>query len=153
MLAIAGTVISSFAMLVFALLVVLKAVWSAFRRAEFDLEHAKHLAVELIEMTDFFLLGMVLYVVAVGMFQLFIDDDIPVPSWMQVDGLADLKTQLIDVIVVVLAVSFLAEAVAWTSGRSILYFGISVAVVIMAMAGYNLIHHWMSHNHDAGHPE
>jgi uncharacterized membrane protein YqhA len=153
LLAIAGTVISSFSMLMFSLIVVMKTIWQSFRGAEFDVDHAKHLAVELIEMTDFFLLGMVLYVVGVGMYQLFIDANIPVPAWMQVDSLSDLKSQLINVIVVVLAVSFLAEAVSWTSDRSILYFGVSIAVVIIAMAGYNLMHHQMLHGRDDGHPD
>jgi uncharacterized membrane protein YqhA len=151
-LAIAGTLLSAFTMLIFGLLVVLKIIWRAFTDAAYDVEHAKHLAVELTEMTDLFLLGMVLYVVALGMFQLFINADIPVPSWMRVDSLNDLKSQLVNVIVVLLAVSFLATAVSWTSDRSILYFGCSIAVVVLSLSIFNLIHHRMEHDGDETEP-
>jgi uncharacterized membrane protein YqhA len=146
LLAIFGTSLSALSMLVFGVIVVMKTIWHTFRDANFDVEHAKHLAVELIEMTDLFLFGMVLYVVGFGMYQLFIDAEVSVPAWMRVESLADLKTQLINVIVVLLAVSFLATAVSWTSDRSILYFGISIAVVIIALAAYNLAHHRIVHD-------
>jgi uncharacterized membrane protein YqhA len=65
---------------------------------------------------------------------------------MRVDSLNDLKSQLVNVIVVLLAVSFLATAVSWTSDRSILYFGASIAVVVLSLSIFNLIHHRMEHN-------
>lgn len=145
LLAIAGTSLSALSMMVYGLIAVCKIVWHTFLHTDFDLDGAKHLAVELIEMTDLFLLGMVLYVVAIGMYQLFINPEINIPSWMRVDSLDDLKTQLINVIAVLLAVSFLAVAVSWTSDRSILYFGVAIAVVILALAAYNVAHHRIAH--------
>lgn len=146
LLAIAGTGLSALAMMVYGVIAVVKIIWHAFAHSGFDMDGAKHLAVELIEMTDLFLLGMVLYVVAIGMYQLFINPEIGIPSWMRVDSLDDLKTQLINVIAVLLAVSFLAVAVSWTSDRSILYFGIAIAIVILALAAYNLVHHTVAHS-------
>jgi uncharacterized membrane protein YqhA len=148
-LAIAGTIASALSMLVFALLVGGRTVWDAFAAGDFTVDEAKHLAVELIEMTDLFLLGMVLYVVAIGMYQLFINPKVAVPSWMRVDGLADLKTQLLNVIVVLLAVTFLATAVSWTSGNGILYDGLAIGAMILALAGYNLAQH-VTHSDDDG---
>ncbi|MGC4191284.1 MAG: YqhA family protein [Thermomicrobiales bacterium] len=148
LLAIIGTSLSAVTMMVYGLIAVAKIIWHAFAHSDFDIDGAKHLAVELIEMTDLFLLGMVLYVVAVGMYQLFINPEINIPSWMRVDSLDDLKTQLINVIAVLLAVSFLAVAVSWTSDRSILYFGIAIAVVILSLAGYSLAHHRIAHGGD-----
>ena len=145
LLAILGTMLSAFTVLIFGLIVVLKLIWHTFTDGAYDVEHAKQLAVELIEMTDLFLFGMVLYVVALGMFQLFINADIPVPSWMRVESLNDLKTQLINVIVVLLAVSFLATAVSWSSDRSILYFGASIAVVVLSLSAFSFMHHQMEH--------
>lgn len=145
LLAIAGTSLSAIAVMLYALIVVLKVIWHAFTDSSFEVDGAKHLVVELIEMTDFFLFGMVLYVVAMGMYQLFVNPDIPVPDWMRVHSLDDLKTQLINVIAVLLAVSFLAVAVSWTSDRAILSFGIAIAVVILALAAYNAVHHRIAH--------
>ena len=39
--------------------------------------HIDRLAVELIEITDIILLGTVLYIVALGLYQLFIDQNLP----------------------------------------------------------------------------
>jgi uncharacterized membrane protein YqhA len=141
LLAIIGTGLSALALMAYCLIAVGKVIWHAFAHTDFELDGAKHLAVELIEFTDFFLLGMVLYVVAIGMYQLFINPDIAVPDWMRVDSLDDLKGNLINVIAILLAVSFLAVAVSWTSDRSILYFGVAVAVVILSLTAYNLAHH------------
>jgi uncharacterized membrane protein YqhA len=146
LLAVAGTGVGAFSMLIYGLIVVVKSIWNAFSEATFDIEGAEHLAVELIEMTDFFLFGMVLYFVAIGMYQLFINPDISIPAWMRVDNLTDLKTQMINVIVVLLAVSFLAIAVTWTSDPSILYFGIAIGVVILALAGFNFVHDRAAHS-------
>jgi uncharacterized membrane protein YqhA len=143
--AIVGTTLGALSMLVYGLIVVLKTIWHAFTETDFDIDGAKHLAVELIEMTDFFLFGMVLYVVAIGMYQLFINPYVDIPEWMRVGNLTELKTQLINVIVLLLAVSFLAIAVTWTSDRSILYFGIAISVVILALAGFNLVHDRAAH--------
>jgi uncharacterized membrane protein YqhA len=140
LLAVAGTGLGALSMLIYGLIVVARSIWHAFSEAEFDIEGAEHLAVELIEMTDFFLFGMVLYVVAIGMYQLFINPDISIPAWMRVKNLTELKTQLINVIVLLLAVSFLAIAVTWTSDRAILYFGVAISVVILALAGFNYVH-------------
>ncbi len=128
-------------MLIYALIVVAKIIFHAFAVAKFDVTSAKHLAVEFIEMTDLFLLGMVLYVVAIGMYQLFIDDDIAVPSWMRVSDLQDLKAHLVSVIIVLLAVSFLAEDVLWSGTTSIVYFGAAISAVIISLGVYNKMHH------------
>jgi len=140
LIAIAGTMVSSVAILIYSLLAVLKLIWDTFKEAEFDIDGAKHLAVELIEMTDLFLLGMVVYVVALGMYQLFVGP-LNVPAWMQVRSLDELKTQLVNVIVVLLAVSFLAIAVTWTDAESIIYFGLAIAVVILSLSAFTYLHH------------
>lgn len=141
-LSIAGVGLSAVAMLVYALIVVIKTIYHAFANAVFSVDGARHLAVEFLEMTDLFLLGMVLYVVAIGMFQLFISDDITIPGWMRVTNLDELKAHLVSVIIVLLVVSFLAEAVAWDGSTSIVYIGAAVSGVILAPGLYNLMHHF-----------
>jgi len=69
-----------------------------------------------------------------------------------VESLNDLKTQLLNVTVVLLAVSFLGSAVSWTSDRSILYFGAGIGIVIIALAGYSIAHHRIEHD-SASHTE
>jgi uncharacterized membrane protein YqhA len=146
-LAIAGIMLSAITTMIVGFIVVLKTVWETFSEAHFEVEDAKHLTVVFIEMTDLFLFGMVLYVVTVGMYTLFIDERADVPAWMRVKNLSELKTQLINVIVVLLAVSFLAISVTWTSDRSILYFGCAIAVVIISLAAFNYVHHGQTDAH------
>lgn len=138
--AIGGVTLASLAMFFFSLIALVRAIYHAFFETSFELEAAQHLAVELIEMTDFFLLGMVLYVVAMGMYQLFIDDQLPVPGWMQVHSLNELKTQIINVVVVLLVVTFLGDAIVWRDGIEILYFGAAIAVIVIAVSIFSLVH-------------
>jgi uncharacterized membrane protein YqhA len=71
---------------------------------------------------------------------------------MRVSSLSDLKTQLLNVVVVLLAVTFLGEAVSWTSDRNFFYFGTAIAVVIAALAGYSIAHHKIERDSEP-HPE
>ena len=91
------------------------------------------LAVELIEITDVILLGTVLYIVALGLYQLFIDQNLPLPRWLKVNDLTDLKRDLIGVVVVLLGVSFLGEVVNWEGESDLLPLGAAIALVIAAL--------------------
>jgi uncharacterized membrane protein YqhA len=48
---------------------------------------------------------------------LFIDSTLPVPMWLKIDTLDNLKAKLIGVVVTVLAVTFLGSALTW-DGRA-----------------------------------
>jgi uncharacterized membrane protein YqhA len=141
-LAIIGIGLSSAVMLIYAIISLGRAMFIAFRDSHFDIEGVQHLALELIELTDFFLLGMVLYVVAIGMYELFIDPNIPVPDWMRVQSLDDLKTQIVNVVIVMLIVTFLGVALSTKQGGlDFLYFGLAIAVVVIAVSFFNWVHH------------
>ncbi|MGC4190924.1 MAG: YqhA family protein [Thermomicrobiales bacterium] len=147
-IAILGVSISSVIMLIYALLALLDIIYDAFVDHDLDVHGANSLAVNLIELTDIFLLGMVLYVVALGMYQLFIDRWIPVPSWMRVENLQQLKSHLISVIVVLMAVSFLADLVEFESGKDILFEGAAIALVAASLSLFT----WITHRtHGAEH--
>jgi uncharacterized membrane protein YqhA len=128
------------ALFAFSLIVLRKTIWEAITETAFGLEATKRLAVELIALADFFLLGMVLYVVGIGMFQFFVSPALSVPGWMRVHDLDDLEGHLITVTVVLLAISFLAIVVEWHGDRSILFLGGALAVVILALCAFLLVH-------------
>jgi hypothetical protein len=88
----------------------------------------------MIELIDIFLLGTILYIVALGLYELFIDATLPVPSWLQIATLDDLKDKLVGVVVVLLAVTFLGRAVVWNGSGQILPLGAAIALVIAALA-------------------
>ena len=61
---------------------------------------------EVVEYVHLFLVGTVLYITAIGLYQLFVHE-IQFPEWLQIDSTEELETSLIGVTVVVLAVNFL----------------------------------------------
>jgi uncharacterized membrane protein YqhA len=95
-------------------------------------ENSKQLILSCIEVVDLFLLATVFYITALGLYELFIDDRIKVPIWLEIHTIDDLKTKLTSVIVVVLSVLFLSEVVRWNGGTNILPLGGGIASVIAA---------------------
>ncbi|TLM78797.1 MAG: YqhA family protein [Actinobacteria bacterium] len=93
----------------------------------------KATVVEFIEVADVFLLATVLYIISLGLFELFIDDRLPLPAWLEIHDLDDLKEKLVGVVVVVLGVSFLGRTIEVDSYLNLLYLGLSVAAVIGAL--------------------
>ena len=89
--------------------------------------------INLVEAVDLFLLGTVFYLISLGLYELFIDENAPVPPWLVIHDLDDLKGKLIGVIVVVLGVQFLAQALNWKGDSALLSYGAAIAVVILAL--------------------
>jgi len=96
-------------------------------------ENSKKLILSCIEVVDLFLLATLFYITALGLYELFIDDRIKVPYWLEIHSIDDLKTKLTSVIVVVLSVLFLSEVVRWNDGTNILPLGSGIALVIAAL--------------------
>jgi uncharacterized membrane protein YqhA len=92
----------------------------------------KTLIGETIALIDMFLLGTVLFITAAGLYQLFVDVRVPLPGWLTIQSLDDLKSLLTGVIIVALLVAFLGSAVTWTSGTDIIALGLAVAAVVIA---------------------
>lgn len=97
---------------------------------------AKALAVGLIQIVDIFLIVIAMYIISINLYTLFIDDSLPLPSWLTVHDLEAVKSNLVSVVIAVLAVLFLREAVAWNGERDILSFGAALAMIIGALGLY-----------------
>ena len=121
-------------LLAYAAVAAVGITWDVAMDLSFTSKGTKELSIQVIEMVDAILLGTVVYIVALGLYELFIDSETPVPDWLDIDTLDDLKSKLVGVVVVLLAVSFLRFATAWDGGRSILYLGAGIALVIAALA-------------------
>jgi uncharacterized membrane protein YqhA len=89
-----------------------------------------------IEIVDLFLLAIVVYVVSLGIYQLFFRPDLHLPKWLRIEDLEDLKSKLVSVTVTVLAVYFLGRAVVYEGGPDILYLGAAAALVIAALTWF-----------------
>jgi uncharacterized membrane protein YqhA len=96
--------------------------------------------VEIVEYVHTFLIGTVLYITAVGLYQLFVNE-IQFPGWLKIDSTEELETNLIGVTVVVLAVNFMG--VVFTKDPSILLeYGAGIALPIAALALFVGLRTW-----------
>ena len=96
--------------------------------------------VEIIEFVHTFLIGTVLYITAVGFYQLFIQE-IKFPGWLRIDSTEELETNLIGVTVVVLAVNFMG--IAFTGDPGLMQeYGIGIALPIAALALFVGLRTW-----------
>lgn len=89
---------------------------------------------KLIKQADYALLAMVLYVLALGLYSLFVDDRVPMPAWLRIRDLGNLKELLAGVVVVAIAVIFLGWALTWDGESDILALGLACAAVIGGLA-------------------
>jgi uncharacterized membrane protein YqhA len=128
--AVVGSFLASASALVYGGLATLVIVVRTFSTLDFSTSGAKVLSVDLVTMIDLFLIGTVLYIIAVGLYELFIDPGLPMPRWLKITTLDDLKERLLGVVGVLLAVTFLGSAVTWTGTTDILALGIGVAAVL-----------------------
>src|SRR5579884_4249755 len=135
LIAVIGSFLASLAVLLYGGLAVIYTIVDVFTHGLFSIEESKRFSLECIEIIDFFLLGTVLYIIALGLYELFIDENLPTPTWLTVANLDDLKSMLIGVIIVLMAVTFLGEVVSWDGTPNILAPGFATGLVLFAL-GY-----------------
>ena len=101
------------------------------------------IVIEIIEYVHTFLIGTVLYITAVGLYQLFIEE-VEFHGWLKIDSTEELEMNLIGVTVVVLAVNFLG--IAFTGDPSLLLeYGAGIALPIAALALFVGLRSWSTH--------
>src|SRR3954452_3850779 len=147
--AVVGAFLAAITLYIYGLLVVIQLIWDTIQEYHVSVEGVRHLQVVFIEMTDVFLLGTVLLIVSFGLYQLFVQPGLPVPGWLRIRNLDQLTERLVDVVAVLLAVTFLAFAVEGALESTLLEFGISAAVVIAALSLLLVV----SHRHQTDHGE
>jgi uncharacterized membrane protein YqhA len=129
-----GSFLASIALLIYGGLKTIGLIIETFFSGTAGQASAKYISVGFIEILDLFLLGTVLYIIALGLYQLFIDDRLPLPAWMHLHTLTDLKVELINVIIVLLGVSFLGAVVQWDGSPNILALGLAIGAILAAYA-------------------
>ncbi len=123
LIAVFGSFVASVRLLIYGALETVISI-SHTTKASVSRENSKQLILSFIEVVNLFLLAIVFYITALGFYELFIDDRIKVPIWLEIHTIDDLKTQLTSVIVVVLSVLFLSEVVRWNGGTNFLPLGV-----------------------------
>ena len=145
-----GTLVGAFALMLYEAIVLVTTIVGAVRDGAVSPEATKAFAVALIEAVDVFLIAIALYIVSIGLYALFVDDTLPVPRWLGVHDLEDLKGNLVSVVIAVLAVLFLREAVIWDGSRSLPAFGAALALVIAALTFFLTMYAGRKHRSGQG---
>ena len=105
-----------------------------------DAKKTKAFAIASVEIADFFLIATALYIVGIGLYELFIHD-LDLPAWLTITSLEELKQRLISVVVVALAVAFLARVANWDGESNLLPFGAAIAAVVIALGAFSFLKH------------
>lgn len=144
-LAVVGGFLGAFLLLVVVTWELIAEIWEAvivhgtLRSAELKLV--------LIESMDTYLVATVLFLISIGLYQLFIDSEIPLPAWLQTRSVDDLEKRLSGMVVTVLSVIFLTQAVQWQSGQDILWYGLAIGAVIAGVSFF-LYQETQRHKHE-----
>lgn len=133
LIAVVGTFLAASTLLIYGAISVFQQIFYTVMSESVSSKGAKALTLGFIENADIFLVGTALYIMSLGLFELFIDDSINLPGWLVIHTLDDLKDKLIGVIVVVMAVVFLGHVVTWHGETGIIYLGGAIGLVVAGL--------------------
>lgn len=107
----------------------------------FQKEFRVELPVLFISAIDSFMVAVVMFVLGIGLYKLFVDENMSSPNlkWFVIHDLYDLKEKLIATSVVVLLITFVKKIVTWKNPVETLYFGGSIAIVIAAITLFSKV--------------
>ncbi len=114
--------------------ILLETLYTVFTQPE--MRDATILSTKLISVMDIHLLSVVLYIFAVGLYDLFIGK-LNTPEWLEIKNIEDLKAKLVSVIILILAITFTKNVVKWQKPVDTLLFGASIAIVIFVLILYH----------------
>lgn len=134
--AVLGALLSAMALYVYGLVDTIAVITRTVTSGDISSTGAKALMLYFIEIFDQFLLGTVMLILALGLYELFIDADFKVASRLQISSFEDLKTSLVTVVIAVMAVTFLGQIMSWNGETSLFDIGVPVALVIAALNIY-----------------
>ncbi len=132
-----AVVVPAIASMVGALLLMAQgsiAIVSVVVEAVFNNSYLKVTIVDVLTAVDAILLGTVLLVIGYGLYELFVDDLIEVPNWLQVKDLDDLKSKLIGVVVAIISVVFVGVFVDANRADEVLAYGLGAGALVAGLA-------------------
>ena len=134
-LAVIGTGLISVALFVYGFVLSLAGIYHAITGFSVEMHIAKAYLATSIDIIDIFLVATVFYLISLGLYELFIAKA-PLPGWVKIASLDDLKTKLLGLTVIALAVIFLGVALNMLGNTGIFEFGAAVAMIIVAISIY-----------------
>ena len=131
--AVLSTLLAAALVMIYGTVQIVAFVVELVRHGTINQEWGAELRLTVIEVVDLFLIGTVLFVIAVGLYQLFFTSMMPLPRWLLVHDVGDLERKLIGLVITVLSVVFLGQIVTWNGERDLLGFGVGIGAVIAGL--------------------
>jgi uncharacterized membrane protein YqhA len=101
-----------------------------------DQAYLKETIVDVLTAVDAILLGTVLLVIGYGLYELFVDSELVVPTWLQINDLDDLKSKLIGVVVAIIAVVFVGVFVDVDRASEVAAHGLGAGALVIGLATF-----------------
>ncbi|HZW27864.1 MAG TPA: YqhA family protein [Trueperaceae bacterium] len=133
-----SSIIVALMLLVAAFMEAIRLVGTVFELGLGTHDATKELVIAAVEHADTVLIAAALFIIGIGIYELFVAEVSHLPDWLEITSLDDLKDKLISVVVAVLSVNFFTRVVDWSGDTSIVYFGGGIALVIAALAFYGI---------------
>jgi uncharacterized membrane protein YqhA len=130
------TLIGAISLIIYETAVMALSIRDTVENIAISTQAVKMFAIGVVEGIDVFLIAVAAYIISLGLYTLFIDENLDRPRWLMLKDLEDLKANLVSVVIAVLAVLFLREAVGWDGSQRIVYLGVATALIIFALAFY-----------------
>lgn len=105
-------------------------------------------AIDAIQVADEILIAAALYIVAVGLYELFIGRA-NLPDWLTVRTFDELKDRLLGVSAAVLAVTFVELVAVNEHGEGLLEPGLAIAAVMIAIGVFSFLFHRARDGHSS----
>lgn len=134
--AVLGSLLSALALYTYGFVDTVVVITRTLSSGEISTKGAKNLMLYFIEIFDLFLLGTAMLILALGLYELFINPDLKMASRLQINTFEDLKTTLVTVVIAVMAVTFLGQIMSWNGSTSLYEIGVPVALVTVALNLY-----------------
>ena len=116
--------------------IVYNIIWETLSQLPDTPDLGKRLAVKLLKVLDTLLIALTFQIIATGLYRLFLGDvenlDKGLLKAMDIKNFHDLKITLMQVASVIMVILFLEQAVEVGATLETLYFGLAIAVVVLA---------------------
>lgn len=93
------------------------------------------LATKFFSVIDVYLLSLVMYLFALGLYELFVDV-MDVPAWLKIESVDELKAKLASVIVLFVAIAFTKLLVEWQNPVETLLFSAATGILMLVLIQY-----------------
>ena len=142
LVAVAGVLLIAMALFLLGAGLAVSSVWKAAGAALRGDIASTDLTVEFLEVVSMMMKAVIFFIIGVGLYSLFIAP-LNVTTALGVETFNDLEIKIVNVIIVIMAVTFLEHFIVWQQPVETLLFGASLAIVVAALLAFT------NHSHRA----